>query len=369
MSRRSFNEKDEYWFSPIHQKYKEKIGEIYLDELISLDPLERLYTMGWITAHHKLISIEDLWNILPNDLWPIAFLKTNGRLDILELKDIKGKQIELFPFDFNGSLNRGEIITFLNSNLYKKDYDGYLLKWRGNDVIIGSDLSDYFIRSYGFEATEIGIKAVDICGFSIDRSHYVSSVKFNHPPWKCDPPLIQFVLSPKKTPSKSINFMDLLESAIQNPRSLSDLELHLLSENPVKGIDIKFVNFFEPFDKLFGYGRRILNIRHPVSQELFRIFCLINTDNILPRDEMGRLRDLMDDFLIDELTSIENLNEKLNDIFISIKKNRILNSSPSGTLRLESKDFVPGTYPGNTYKDSFFRNEDKKNYTYFGDTL
>lgn len=272
LSRNSFYKKEKNWFSPIHLKYKEKIGELYTKELISQDPFERLYMMGWIASHYKLISIKDLWDIFPNDHWPVAFLKSGGELNVLEFKDIKRKQIDAFPYSFNNAIDSGELLDFLSLKLNKYKYKNYLIKWGGNDVILAPSLSFFEIgMSMGYSATSAAQAAFDISIFPFEKFYFSSLIKFNRPPWIGNPPLFQSELSPYENLGQDVDNTQLLDKAINCPKSLGAFELHRLSKYIYHSIN----NFSKPYDSLFGYGMHLMNINHPVSRELIKIFCSI----------------------------------------------------------------------------------------------
>ena len=340
--RTRFYEKDEWWFSPIHTKYKEKINEMYIDRLSSLDPYERLYLMGWIISHYALISIEDLWDVFPNDLWPIGFLKAGGQLNVVEFKDIKGKKIDAFPH--SSYFNSGKLIDFLSSKVNKLDYDDYLNKWSGNEAVLVPSASFLEIgSSMTYNGTAVGVAASAIIEFPLRKSHFSSSIKFNNPPWVGNPPLFQVGLSPNEKLEENIEKLQLFEKAIQNPRSFNAFELNQLS----KMTYTRVANFSKPFDNLFGYGWELMNINHPVVQELIRIICSIDINESLPEIKRGEFNDLRFNlFRFRSASGSENLkhiNKNLNKIFLFCKKNKIMDYFTIDIPKLKYKDFIPGT--------------------------
>ncbi|MDF0589940.1 HD domain-containing protein [Candidatus Methanocrinis natronophilus] len=342
VSRKRFYEKDEPWFSPIRTKYVEKINEIYIDKLSSLDPFERLYLMGWIIYQYPLISIKDLWDVFPNDLWPIFSLKAGGELNVVKFKDIKKIKIDAFPCNTN--LNLGELKSFISSKVNKYNYSGYINKWAGNEAIMVPSDDFLVIRSSrSFTSTPVGLKASEIIEFPIHKSYFASSIKFNNPPWVGNPPLYQVELSPNEPLKENIDKFLLLEKAIQNPRSLTAFELNQLSEMT----HTRVANFSKPFDNLFGYGRELMNINHPVVQELIRIFCSIDINDSLPEIKRGEFNDLKYNLFNFGLTSssekLKHINKNLNKIFLFCEKNSIMDYFATDILTLKYNDFVPGT--------------------------
>ncbi len=147
----------------------------------------------------------------------------------------------------------------------------------------------------------MGLKgAIEISNASVEQSHNEVYAQFIHPPWEDNPPLVQGVLIRGETSRELISTEDLFEMGFENPKSIDSYKLSLLNNYIELSADsVKFINFLKPFDKLFAYGSKFINIMHPSGQELLRFICATKSENLcanLPRDAIGKLDDLIEKF-------------------------------------------------------------------------
>lgn len=370
VSRTSFSAGSGFWDAHIHQTHFKKKIDDNLEKLLLLDPLERLYQMGHLVAFHR-INPSELWKVFPHEYWPIAFLQSEGHIDAFEFGDISGKQIKLFPNTIVDDF-QSELYSLFSRKYNTKDKpEGPLVKWKGDSAVI----IDY--GSVSYQAAMVLGCAIAISGVPIQEHYYVDSGHFTSPPWDGDPSLIQMVLLPKNHMEESIDISNLLEKAVRNPNLLSSYELSLLNENDSRynTPHLKFVNFSKPFDRLFAYGTRIMNIKHPVAKDLLRLICILRLSKehkSLSR-ELGKLEDSISsyyemstlNFLADEKE--DTVTNALRYIWQIAKEIKFDFGEIDEQVIPEPDDFVSGTI--NLDKDIYEKIWNKKNFKDFGEPL
>jgi len=353
LSRTGFSERFGNWYEPIYKSYAQKIRDLHLDRLLALDPFERLFQMGRIIAFCPIWA-SDLWKIFPHDFWPIAFLQSDGKIEVEEYKNISKNQL----FSFPDPLNEDELYNLLRHNYSNSDtYNGPLTKWRGDRVVVEG-------KAYTF-GLSMGLKgAIEISKTPVEKYYHEASVRFVRPPWEGDPPLVQGISLHKETSSNQISSEILYEKAFDNPASLDSYELFLLNkfllhESYSSRSKSKFINFSKPFNELFAYGSKIINIEHPAGQELLKLFCapkIFKLNANLSSNLLGKLEDtimnylsigsylrsdtLKIDYLIRDGDIIVNA---LNQICQAAKEAKLYNVRELEEVMPGLEDFVPGT--------------------------
>jgi hypothetical protein len=316
-----------------------KLIEINLDRLLALNPFERLFQMGQMIVFDH-IDPAALWEIFPHDQWPIAFMKSEGKIIVEEYKTASKSPLFGYPIP----IEKNEFYKVFESNAY----DGVLANWTGNNVII-----DYGSRYYEGKISMHG--ALKVSGVPIEQSHYVAYAQFLHSPWEGNPPCIQSVFMHDENLRDSVAKGALYKKGFENPKSFNSYELFQLNELDRSGI--KFIKFSPPFDNFFSYGSRIVNISHPAGQDLMRFICCIKSEEIganLSRGLLGTLDDLIKQYSSSHirLGFIESswlkpgrkeTNIQLNEIWRQAKDAGIPNLVNMEDAIPSADDFVPGT--------------------------
>jgi hypothetical protein len=350
LSRTNFCKRDIHWYDPIHEVYIKKILDLNLEGLLALNPFDRLFQMGRILVSYN-ITANDLWKEFPNDYWPLVFLNPKGKINVQEYRHISKNVLFKFPIP----LNRDELTKLLKS----ETYGGFLINWIGNDIIIEEDRSPYFRSGYLSGAIEISNQP-------IIQSYHDAYARFISPPWQDNPPLVQCVLEQIKDSQKTQKntAKKLFEKVFEDIKGLDSHDLSLLNDyigtNSGYKYNIKFINFLKPFEHLFSYGSKIINIGNPSGEDLLKFICFIlHKKNFadLHQDLIGRLDDKIYEFfntnagkydyeslergtLIEDWTNVDSM---LIDIWRAAKEANI-----SSIVDIEDAipvydDFVPGT--------------------------
>lgn len=284
LSRTQLLEQSKRWDAPILEAHTRLLLEKSLNDLLSLEPMERWYQLGRLIAFHN-IEPWKLWDIFPHDSWPVLILEPECRFNALEWKDIASDALYLFPEfirDELGPIADGQLVN-------KKEYEGFLRRWNGGRCYV-SDLGIYV-------PTEAISMASELWNPAIQESHCLASIRFLKPPWKGTPPLFQEIWVPIGTPERLPAIESLLEKAINDPTQLSALEKRELTGGSFWRLRIPtIVEFSKPFEEAFAYGYHVLNSKHPVTQMLLRVlsaFALSNIRGTLPPDRVGYLDDAL----------------------------------------------------------------------------
>ena len=188
-----------------------------LEKLLALDPFERLFQMGRIIAFYDIRAI-DLWEIFPHDHWPVAFMQSKGKIEVGEYKNISKSSYSNILF------NEVKMNYIIYRDWNSDTYDGFLINWIGNNILIDQQTIPYGLSMGLMGATEISSEPVE-------QSYYEAYAQFINPPWEDNPPLIQGVLVQEEDSREPINREDLLEKGFENPKSLDSHELFLLNNH------------------------------------------------------------------------------------------------------------------------------------------
>ncbi|MFZ3148647.1 MAG: ATP-binding protein [Methanothrix sp.] len=371
LSRTNFCEQYDQWFDPIFIKHIKKLCDLNLERLLALDPFERIFQMGRIIAFNHIRPI-DLWEIFPHDHWPVLFMQSQGKIKVEEYRNISKIQLFKYPIP----IDMDDLYNALESN----KYDGFLIHWMGNNVLI-----DGSGPTYNLSMSWMG--GIQISNELVKQSFYEAYAKFIHPPWEGNPPLIQSVLRKEENSREPISIEDLLERGFENPKSLELNELFLLNKHISRilgyGNEVTFINFSKPFDNLFAYGSKFINIKHPSGQDLLRFICCINSKKMstkLSRGSLGKLEDSILNFLegylfySSEIISSrylidneKNINYALGKIWLAAKDAKISSLVELEDAVPEIDDFVPGTVCSEVdckrFYD-FYKNKKIKNFGY-----
>ncbi len=285
LSRTNLIDKKGGWAEPIFQAHLRHVLDLHLEELIRLEPAQRLYKLARFCTFYD-ISPESIWQLFPKEYWPIPLLHNAGNILFTNWEDLSDKSICLPP-----ELIRIELGYIANSVFFShKEYDGFLKKWVGKPCLafFATDpiesLSLYSIRAFS--------------RLLIGNTHQFTSVHFLNPPWEGNPPLLQYVYDPIEIPeynSEEIN--SILDKSSKSIRLLEKTEKIVLMHH-LKGYFgscPRIATFPKPFEKSYAYEDNVLNIEHPGVELLFCILSKILLSTRLKEfkpDTIGQLRDI-----------------------------------------------------------------------------
>jgi hypothetical protein len=319
----------EQWYKPILKAHSQKVLEKFLNELLSLEPLKRFYQMIRICLYHN-ISAKELWNMFPQDRWPVLFLEAGGRFSVLELGEVRGNNINMIPDNFDE-----EYIDWKNI-IYGNHCHSTLVDWTGERVLIRASSEVSSMQNF------IADRLMEI---PFEESHRFTFVRFLEPPWEGDPPLIQRVFCPVDSSEGETDIKQIFEKAVSNPILLTPVERNIFI---MKTTIPTFIEFPPPFDKSFAYGWRLLNLKNPIVQILIQVIAayeLSKIEDTLSPDKIGQLQDklgFLEDAFWSEL-NIEASIEKLKTVLFTALDMDLLDIRGFEDMIPTVEDFVPGS--------------------------
>jgi len=267
----------EHWDSPIFQAHLYHLSETSLKDVLALDPVERWYQLGRFIAFHD-IDPESLWQVFPHERWPVPFLEAGGRLTVLEWQEVPADMIYLCPRPLLGELEEVARCRWLA----QEEYKGSLIQWSG-ERCVGSSL---------FGVSAALRRAGILSHFPVEESHRFAAIRFLHPPWEGDPPLLQEIWLPMEIPEELSDVEAVLEEVVEDPTLLDPVERALVLWHILPDA----VEFPQPFEQCFAYGGELLNLKHPVAQALLRLAAALELSErrgTLPEDRIGNLQDAL----------------------------------------------------------------------------
>jgi hypothetical protein len=285
LSRTNLTDKKGEWAESIFQAHLRHILDKHLEELIRLEPADRLLKLARLSVFYN-IAPEAIWQLFPKEYWPIPLLQDSGKIFFANWEDLSDKSIRLPPELIRIELGRIANSFFINH----EEYNGFLEKWVGEPclALFASDL----VRSVSLNAIRVFSRIL------LGNTHQFTSVHFLKPPWKGDPPLLQLVFEPIEIPeyhSEEIN--SLLDKSNKGLRLLEKTERRLLTHHLGHFFSKcpRIAAFPEPFDKSYAYEDSVLNTEHPGVELLFHILSKILLSTRLKEfkpDTLGQLRDI-----------------------------------------------------------------------------
>lgn len=261
VGRRQVLENSNKWAKPIFDKWVECLKKDG-DNLASLEPYSRLiHLVNFI--YYNRIPFSKLENILKREEWPIMIMSETGKLSVVLIKEIIGKEIIVCPAPMGH-----EMYNSLKKYFSSVEDDGVLLNWMGSPCLVDfaywSDKPEgqFFGAMSGYYDNILG------------EFYRLKEVKFLSAPWDGDPPLLQEVWTPKDQKNEMSESIDAreMEKLLAEYDNCS-LDKKIAVFGAVFGTD-KYdnhgVRFCEPYTNYFTYGK-YLNINHKYTKILLSL--------------------------------------------------------------------------------------------------
>jgi hypothetical protein len=288
LARSQLLDEDRPWDADVHDAYLRRTVENSLEDLLTLEPSERLYQLGRICAFHN-VHPGGLWQVFPHDRWPVPFLERGGRLAVREWGDVRAEALVLAPKPL-----RRELARMLAGHwLRQRRYNGPLESWVGEPLVICPERL-YAAASHSTE------QAARLWPLPLAEGHCLGSIRFVTAPWGGNPPLLEMIQVPVRVSVDTVLTDRVLEQAVADPTSLSREQWALLPGQLFRGARLgqmpDAIDFPPPFEESFAYGGEMLNLRHPAAQSLVRFAAaleLAERRRALPKDLLGRLDDAL----------------------------------------------------------------------------
>lgn len=142
----------------------------------------------------------------------------------------------------------------------------------------------------------------------------------------------------------------------------------------------EFANFPEPFDKAFGYGLDLLNLRHLTTQALIKVVTaleLAKRQKTLTEDRLGNLIDNLRALFSHEFNIfyLKQFCKAIKKLWVNVNDSKLVDIRNMDKLIPSHEDFVTGTVKSDKKKNWFIeipkidmvRKSDKL--VYFGKAL
>lgn len=350
----------ENWDSPVYDAYLKHLNKTSLNELLKLDPLERLYQLVHFYKYYN-ISPEKLFEIFPIDKFPVPVLEKEGEINFIEWQELKANTLYLIPDFIDEYIHEILSCKLINHN----EYDGLFNHWSGERCIM-------FTMAHTYLHNDMIKGIMSLCNYLIHRYYQESAVRFLESPLEGNLPLIQKILYKKSEEIIDINI--LFEKAIENPDLLNIEEIiQIVREMSDKYNYLQLFEFVKPFEQYLTYGNYIFNINHPLSKALIQIMASLRMsvkNKTISLDRLGVVQDELNNF-VDYLNpyssfKFEIVNSHLSRLFSIVQKEQLCNLDDIVNYVISSSDYISGTMIDNY---AFQTKNLKKNMQSFGDSL
>lgn len=351
LARREILEEKESWDSPVYQQFVKKIIKPLLKDLLDQAPLERLYRLGHISSYYR-IDNKVLWSVFPHKKWPVPFLDSAGKLKVIDWGDYLKDEIYLMPDFLTKYIDKLFFAHYFTNNKYK----GLLTGWVGEMCLISK--AGYFETSL---ATK---RAMSLAETPIDQLYYFDGIRFLESPRGDDAPIYQKVFIKRKGRAKLPDDGKILLKASKDPLKLNSAERSVLYEKYFSykfGFSFpEFVNFPEPFDKVFGYGLDILNFSHLSVQLLVKCIAVLELNKrskSLSGEWIGKLEDSLNALFRSEYgrKSFERFARDYEAFWALVNESKLIEIKDIKKLIPSHNEFVEGTVFLNGDKQWIFR--------------
>jgi hypothetical protein len=337
------------WDAPISDALLREFRSRKLAKVVSLPPEERLFQLARFLAAYA-IDAEYLWEHFPPEKWPVACLEPGGRLTALEFGDLTGREVFVLPECLDGEGATMAIRLWMS----QAEYEGVLKHWAGEACCLQA-------LGYGSPFSPIS----QMWEASVGQTHALASVRFLVPPWDGDPPLAQWVLTPKDPRSGKMSPKDLLEKGAQDPLLLAPHEWEYCAKLPD---DMRIALFQSPFEHCFAYANKPWNLNHPATQAVLRVIArgrLAQMAEQLSKAQLGEFADALRKTAICAGEQPDTWIGRLLRFFAVGRRLRLLDVADPEALIPSADDFVPGSWGfGRPYAD--FRIERLRGFRPFG---
>jgi hypothetical protein len=329
--------KSERWDIPINEKYLEFTSKNIFNDILKLEPKERLYQLGRFCLFYY-IKIQDLIRYFPIEKIPILFLENGGRLEFTEFGMVNDKIIYSAPENLINAYRK-----LLKCNLLTgEEYSGILNKWNEGKSIITE--ANY---------VSIGINnSMEISKNCLQEKYFCSSIRFIENIRNSKILTFQFIWNLKEKGKIKPDLKTVLLKVIKDPTLLSAEEIDILNQNRYYGIPESFM-FPKPFEKKFAYAWRLINIKNNKSKMLLKALATIKLSEIDKSLENIKIKYLKS--AINELPHFDSLyfndfSSELRTFYSIAKEFEVINEEMIEKLIPNKSEFVNGTIEVD-YKD------------------
>lgn len=258
VARREVVNTAERWDKALWTRYLDRVVVPELTPLVNGPLTERLQGLLKLIAYRG-IAPSVLWKLFPHDRWPIPSITKEGTVRIEEWATISSRTVFGIPGDLSEWCRR-----VLTSSFDVRQEGPFVLDgWTGDDFVI-----DRLGLAYGWFVWLDPM--VSLWTTSSSESHVVRSVRFLVPPRENMTPELQEVWELVESDWGEMDGNSIRQRAAEDPAALAGLQSLMCYEISEVYRNIRCFLFPPPFEGCFGYGNRILNLRHPLNQAFLK---------------------------------------------------------------------------------------------------
>ena len=326
LARSRILDSNESWDVPIANAFQAYLREKRLPTLLDLHPAERLQQLARWSVTYRL-SEEALWEMVPAEKWPVAFLDKGLKMLVRDWAEVKDEEVRLL--DDRIELNAKRLVSALygDASTFPKLPDEYFpvaLRAVTDTVNVSGNrplLAEIAFR-LSFKAlkeshvlTEVKTAIVDLTQYSDAVYHHSNGQLF-----------VQKVLNPKKPRASDHTIVHILTKALNSPAALEPEEFSVLSQGIKNWPAV--VKFPDAIHQMFVL-HNMMNLLHPLTPILLKLIAHVEIAKRRNPNDAEKYAAFM--FMWDAL-SINSLfvdTNKLNRLLMEIRNLAIAQGLPT----------------------------------------
>jgi len=262
------------WEDEIWSSVARRLIEEHQSRLLAAEPGERWYRLGRLLAFNPIPR--NFWpELLPAGRWPVLVTR-DETLDAIETRDLKD-ELELMPRALLPLLSK-PLLAFL----FTQSHERLPLGWEEGGVHLIPESTPHG-KTAAMRMAELAVDTALTCEFE----EFI--VQFLESPIS-DLPIPQIVL--RRYDKAAVLTMDLLDRALLQPEQVSIQEARALFGTV--GFFPEALPFAPPYEHCFSYGLSLINLNHPTSRALLRVFAGLEALKIRKATDPAQLGILAD---------------------------------------------------------------------------
>lgn len=270
---------EESWDAPVVRAFRTYLSEKRLPALLGMPPADRLRELARWNVNYRL-SADALWEMLPRDKWPVAFLDKGGRITVKEWAEIKDEVIVVLDERIKRTSKRLVSAFYGDAGKFPRLPDECLpvALYSADDLTDSSD--DPVLAAAWCDLSFRPLRESHVVAGLITTPADMSAEKPNLPDYTpveilTNFLLVQKVLRPRKSMQTGGDLAGILAKATTSPAELEPEELALLSQS-IKHWPTA-VSFPAAIGDKFAFGG-ILNLRHPATPVLLKLIAHVEAE-------------------------------------------------------------------------------------------
>lgn len=352
----------EKWDNQIWLAFFEHLKNNLVKEILLKEPKERLLSLAKLITYYKLTDAIIIEYLLPNSIFPMPFISSQGTLIFKDFDFSKQNSIKLAPFEFST-----EFYKLLRSNYIKyKTYGGVLNSWQGEAIIN--------LNSAGhFDKLPVSLSNISYLIKSyINRNYYIEFIEFITSPLGERFPLAQEILKIKPNNiSLKLDISEIHKINLDAIEGYNCAALQALLNEKFYSFP-KLVKFSTPYVSKTFYGFKYLNINSKIIKSFVKICVSVikaKEEKLISKEIIGKLFDMINkvkfikpSYSDDNEVKIDEFNSQINEIIDEAIKNKIIENDSSIKSEIVIDDFIEHSITIDKKNKSFKANFEFKKY-------